>query len=147
MVAILRGKSLAKEILFVAGAGTLLVSSFFAPNAAQLLKPLLRWHKRWDNIEQRRIKEAIQRLNQRRLAQVVQKGDEQYLEVTEMGKKYIKKFAYATLRISQPSKWDKRWRIIIFDIPKHETSARNAFREKLRELGFYPFQKSVFVYP
>lgn len=46
--------------------------------------------------------------------------------------------------------WDKKWRILIFDIPtkpKIYNQAREALRRKIKGLGFYQMQKSVWVYP
>ena len=34
-----------------------------------------------------------------------------------------------------------------FDIPEKFKIARNALREKLNDLGFLKYQKSVFIYP
>lgn len=44
-------------------------------------------------------------------------------------------------------KWDKRWRIIIFDIPKQLHSRRSYFQKKIKSFGFYALQKSVYVFP
>lgn len=44
-------------------------------------------------------------------------------------------------------KWDKKWRVVIFDIPQELHNKRNRFRKKLKSLGFYKIQKSVFVFP
>ena len=44
-------------------------------------------------------------------------------------------------------KWDKKWRVIIFDIPEELHNERNNLRRKLKSLGFYILQKSVFVFP
>ena len=43
--------------------------------------------------------------------------------------------------------WDKKWRIVIFDIPQELHKQRNYFRSKLKSMGFYMIQKSVFVIP
>jgi len=43
--------------------------------------------------------------------------------------------------------WDGKWRIVVFDIPEKIKRGRDALREKLKELGFYELQKSVFVFP
>lgn len=44
-------------------------------------------------------------------------------------------------------RWDKKWRIIIFDIPERTRSARDIFRDKLCEWNCYKIQNSVFVTP
>jgi len=44
-------------------------------------------------------------------------------------------------------KWDNKWRLVIFDIPQEFHNKRNRFRKRLKSLGFYKIQKSVFVFP
>ncbi len=143
----LRGKSLTKEILFMAIVGPVVLSSLFLPNAPQMLKPLIKWRKNWNKIDRRRIYEAIKRLNKKRLVNLIEKGDEVYIEITENGKKLIKKFDYENIELPKYKKWDKKWRLVTFDIPDKKKRERNAFSEKLKDLGFYPLQESVFIYP
>ena len=42
---------------------------------------------------------------------------------------------------------DQKWRVLIFDIPEKLRRGRDTLRDKLKELGFYELQKSVFVFP
>lgn len=44
-------------------------------------------------------------------------------------------------------RWDKRWRILVFDVPQNRNTHRNFLRRKLKELGFYKMQQSVWVTP
>ena len=44
-------------------------------------------------------------------------------------------------------KWDRKWRMISFDIPNYCTKGRKAFVYKLKSGGFYELQKSLFLYP
>lgn len=44
-------------------------------------------------------------------------------------------------------KWDKKWRMIIFDVPEKKSKERRALSSKLKDLGFYPLQESVYIYP
>jgi len=43
--------------------------------------------------------------------------------------------------------WDKKWRVVIFDIPRELNRERNRFRYRLKTIGFYMMQESVFVFP
>ncbi len=43
--------------------------------------------------------------------------------------------------------WDKKWRMIIFDIPNTHRKARDAIRYRLKGAGFREIQESMFVYP
>ena len=47
----------------------------------------------------------------------------------------------------QNKKWDKKWRIVSFDIEEVNSNLRKRFREKLKELGFGMLQESVFITP
>lgn len=67
--------------------------------------------------------------------------------LTEKGRKRFLKYKLDDMEISIPRRWDGLWRLVIFDIPEKKKRARNALREKLKELGFSELQKSVFVFP
>jgi len=67
--------------------------------------------------------------------------------LTSEGKKKAGRFQIDSLKIAKPKNWDKKWRLVIFDISQLRQVMRNAFRGKLKELGFYPLQKSVWVCP
>ncbi|KKP67925.1 MAG: Repressor in ring oxydation complex/ phenylacetic acid degradation pathway related protein (PaaX) [Candidatus Moranbacteria bacterium GW2011_GWE1_35_17] len=47
----------------------------------------------------------------------------------------------------KPKKWDKKWRIVIFDIPEDDRIFRRILRQHLRALSFFKLQQSVFVSP
>ena len=40
-------------------------------------------------------------------------------------------------------KWDKKWRLVIFDVPEKRRAARDLLRSKLKQWEFIKFQKSV----
>ncbi|MBI2446348.1 MAG: CRISPR-associated endonuclease Cas2 [Parcubacteria group bacterium] len=143
----MRRKSLTRDVLFMAASGTLILSSLFVPNVAQLLKPLMRWRRNWDKTDRRRIREAIKRLNQKRLINLIEKGDEIYIEITADGKKLVKNYDYDDLKLPNRKNWNEKWHLITFDIPEKKQKERRAFSKKLKDLGFYPLQESVFIYP
>lgn len=144
---IIKSGSVAADILLIAAAGPIILASLFLPNASQMLRPLIKWHKNWGKIKRQRINETIRRLNKKRLIELVQKGDNLYIEITQNGKKLIKNFDYNNLELSKPKKWDKKWRLVIFDVPEKQNKERRALSEKLKNLGFYPLQESVYIYP
>lgn len=143
----IRRKSLTRDVLFMVASGTLLLSSLFAPNVAQLLKPLMRWRKNWDKIDRRRINEAVKRLNQKRLVNLVEREGKIYVEITVAGKKLVKDYDYDDLKLPDEKIWNKKWHLLTFDIPEKKQKERRAFSKKLKDLGFYPLQESVFIYP
>lgn len=69
------------------------------------------------------------------------------IEITHKGKLLVREYQLDDIKITKPKIWDKKWRIIIYDIPHYHKKARDAFRLKLKDLGLYPLQKSVWVSP
>ena len=89
------------------------------------------------------VKSAASRLTKKGL--VVYKDG--YHILTKAGKGILDKWHMSRYEIRQPKKWDKRWRIIIFDIPENKKLMRDQARNILREAGFQRLQDSVWVYP
>jgi len=56
----------------------------------------------------------------------------------------INNFDNIQFKISQ--KWNKKFYVIIFDIPNNYKKQRDLFVRKLKELNFYQLQKSVYVF-
>ena len=44
------------------------------------------------------------------------RGHQMYFSLTEEGEKRAKKYKINELKIEKPKKWDKIWRVLIFDI-------------------------------
>lgn len=75
----------------------------------------------------------------------IEKKGEVYIRLTSQGEKKITRDF--PLLLLQKRKWDKRWRVAIFDIQEVNKSVRDGLRKKLKELGFGMIQKSVFISP
>ena len=108
-------------------------------------------HKKSKRYTKNQFRNALDNLKRRNLIEIVQMGDDKIkVKLTNKGEERIKEFSFEALSITKPAKWDGKWRILIFDIPtkpKIYNQAREALRRKIKELGFYQMQKSVWVYP
>lgn len=103
--------------------------------------------KEWKKIDDEVLKEEIKKLYRSRLVERKKNPDGSFTFVlTEKGKLKALTYHFQNMKIKKEN-WDGKWRIVIFDIPEKMKSARDALREKLKELGFYELQKSVFVFP
>jgi DNA-binding transcriptional regulator PaaX len=104
--------------------------------------------KAWREIERRALHRSIREFYSERLVDFVEKPDGTLeMILTENGKKRALRYKLEELEIKKPGRWDGKWRLVMFDIPEKRKRAREALREKLRELGFKELQKSVFVHP
>lgn len=102
----------------------------------------------WRKINRQSLYEAVRKLYQSKLIDYKENNDGTVtLVLTENGRNKILRYNLDKIEIKKPAKWDKLWRMVIFDIPERLKEGRNALAGKLKELGFYPLQKSVFIYP
>lgn len=69
------------------------------------------------------------------------------LNITEQGRQRELKARLDGLWIKKPAKWDKKWRLVMFDIPEGRRKSRSNLSQKLKQLDFYQLQKSVWIYP
>jgi len=95
----------------------------------------------------RKVYDAFYQLRKRGVVQIERRNHQIYISLTKEGKKLAGWLQIDALKIKKPNKWDRKWRIIIFDISELKRIYRDAFRGKLKELGFYQIQKSVWVHP
>jgi CRISPR/Cas system-associated endoribonuclease Cas2 len=90
---------------------------------------------------------AFDYLKNRGLIKAEERNGQIYISLSKKGKKKAGKYQIDDLKIKKPGKWDGLWRVVIFDIPTEKRTKREAFRGKIKELGFYKLQKSVWVHP
>ncbi|MDO8565075.1 MAG: hypothetical protein Q7R67_00380 [bacterium] len=67
--------------------------------------------------------------------------------MTSKGEDILRRWEFANFRLERPKKWDKKWRVIIFDIPERKRLIRDQIRDLFKTAGFYHLQDSVWVYP
>lgn len=67
------------------------------------------------------------------------------LRITSKGKvRLVRDFPFLKF---QSQKWDRKWRIVTFDIPVKFRVKRDRLRRKLKELGFGMLQQSIWISP
>lgn len=103
--------------------------------------------KKWRKYKNTKISDAFSRLKKEGCLKVEKRNHQIYISLTEKGKRKAGWLQIDSLKINKPKKWDKKWRIVMFDISQLKKFYRDTFRGKLKELGFYPLQKSVWIHP
>ena len=102
----------------------------------------------WKDIDRKALVRAVREFYNDRIIDYKEKKDGTVeIVLTKEGKKKALKFQIDEIKIKKPEKWDGKWRVVIFDIPEKNKKAREALRNKLKELGFKELQKSVLVLP
>lgn len=95
-----------------------------------------------------KTKNAIARSRKR----LVQSGLLEYmpqglLRLTEKGRAKLRQLELNDYALQKPKRWDKKWRVLIFDIKETRRSTRDKIRHTLSIIGFIRLQHSVWVYP
>jgi len=131
-------------VLNLLAAGAIIGIALVAPGVPGAIVKL---GKQFSRYEKKRLRQIVKRLADQEVISFKQEGEETVVKITDKGKQKILKFDIDKLQIKKPDSWDGKWRIVLFDIPEDKKLAREALRRKLKELGFYQFQKSAFIYP
>jgi DNA-binding transcriptional regulator PaaX len=128
----------------IATAGLLSVA-LVAPNAVQILKSfgIDKKLKKFKNDTNR----SLSKLLSEGLVVFIEKDGKKYLKLTEKGKLKIICLEKNNFKFKKPQKWDKKWRIVIFDIPQSRKNQREKLRLTLKQIGFAKLQHSVWIYP
>lgn len=134
-----------KKVMLLLKAGILLSLARRPDNYFKIIKSA---GKEWRKIKERSLNKAIKRLYNSKLVDYRDiKDGSSVVVLTESGKNRILRYDIDKIEIKKPARWDKLWRLVIFDIPEKKKQGRMALNAKLKELGFYPMQKSVFICP
>lgn len=101
----------------------------------------------WKKIDRQRVNRAITSLYESNLVGAQRNADGTFtLQLREGGKKRALTYNAHRMKIERPTKWDELWRLVSFDIPEDERSARDSLREHLLNLGFYEMHRSFFIH-
>lgn len=104
--------------------------------------------KEWERINKRALYRALKRLYQARLIDSKDNPDgTTTIELTRKGKKRAVTYQIDEIKIKPMKKWDKIWRVVLFDIPEKRKKERDALARSFKTMGFCQYQKSVFITP
>lgn len=102
----------------------------------------------WKKINRHYLYRILKEFREERLVSYQERdGGKIDIILTEEGGRRSLSFSLETMAIKRPGKWDGGWHVVLYDIPEKKKAAREALRKKLKALGFYEWQKSVFIYP
>lgn len=134
-------KILTKDVLAVIAAGGLVAASIAIPALPMALGVA---YKAWKDINRRELGRIIKRLEKQEMISFRKHDDKIAVTITEKGKRRLLEYDFEKIEL-KAKKRDGKWRLIIFDIPEDKKISRDAFRNKLLQLGMIRLQDSVFV--
>jgi phenylacetic acid degradation operon negative regulatory protein len=139
-----------REILDLLGQGVLITIALTSPYAgAELIKHLAFkvLDKAWEKYDQARLKQSIKRMIKSQFLDVKEENGKTTLVVTLKGKRKLLQYNLQSMKLEFNGQWDGKWRIVIFDVVEGKRCFRDGLRKKIKQLGLFQMQKSVFVTP
>ncbi len=93
-------------------------------------------------------KQAVKKLKAYGFIQEVTRDGKSSFFVTQKGRAALHELYVHTTQLNKhPEKWDGMWRVIAYDFPEGERSARNSLRYILEKASYKQIQKSVWLSP
>jgi hypothetical protein len=132
-----------KDILKLLAAGAIIGLSLYFPTLPAILAPFIVDGKKFKRY---RLNQTIKRLEKQKLVKIAYQDDQVLVKITHKGRMRALKYKLSEIEVERPKRWDKKWRIVIFDIAEKYRSARDVFRERLKSMNFYQLQESVWVH-
>jgi hemin uptake protein HemP len=117
----------AKDVLRLIGAGVVVGTSVVAPNTLQVLD----YFRPNNRVERNKIWNTIKYLERKGHVAIHEHNGQEYLYLTREGKVKFDEERIWELTLANPSRWDHKWRIVMFDFPntcKSRSVNRNGTR-------------------
>ncbi|MEK7140361.1 MAG: hypothetical protein AAB815_01100 [Patescibacteria group bacterium] len=131
-------------VLALASLPVLVLGASAMGNAVQMFQVF----KGTKKYSKKQISSAVDSIKSQKLIEYIcDKNGRTVVKITSKGKSRLRSFSIDLIKIRKPRKWDGKWRLVMFDIPVRFTKGREALRYHLKELNFFQFQKSAWVYP
>ena len=145
-----------KDVLELLGKGVLLSSLFLFPAGGIGIKAIYDVYEQikrkkelreWEKYDLSRLRYILQRLHRQKIVKIIEEDGYSTIVLTDKGKLRILKYKLEEIAIIKPPHWDKKWRLIIYDISKFKRQQQDTFRKMLLKLKMLPLQKSVYLTP
>ncbi len=140
-----RRSALQKKVLLLLYGG---IALGLTRNPKQYFRIVREVGKEWKKIDRNSLNRAVRSLYKSKLVSTKDNRDGTLtLFLSREGERLALTYDIENMEIKIPAQWDGKWRIVMFDVPEKIKHVRDALRMHFKNMGFYEFQKSVFVHP
>lgn len=134
-----------KEILHVLAAAGAIGIIFAFPGAAPAIGSLVLGDNSYDRWKTKKI---ITQLKKQKFITIKENSNNTVtVKIANQGMVRAVTYQLEAMQLKKQKNWDKKWRVVIFDIPDRYKKVRDIFRMRLRQLSLYPLQESIYVSP
>lgn len=101
------------------------------------------------NIREESIRKSLKNLEKKEIIDLIEKDDQVYVYIKNIKHPYIVRYSIkALLDLKKKKKnWNGKWFMVFFDVPEIQRNKRDYIRKFLTKVGFFRYQKSVYLFP
>ncbi len=133
-------------LTLISGGGTFVRPTL--PIAVKAIIALLKEAKRLE-VEEKKVKRVLDNLEKKEILNIEEKDNTLFVHILDKDNPTIIKYSIQALLDYKKKKkqWNGKWFLVFFDVPELQRNKRNYLRKFLVKLGFYRYQKSVYLFP
>lgn len=136
-----------RDVLLCLGVVGFVSLAVLMPGLPKILTPFLKkQYRHWGHFNPRRLKAELKRMKKVGLLETIEKDGQILFQLTDKGKTKYLAYKLEEMNLNQ-NKWDGKWRIVAYDIPKGKKNQAEAFRNLLKKMQLYQLQKSLWLTP
>lgn len=143
-------KSYGEILLAIIALSGLLTVVTVMPGALAALKIFQKLHLRKRLSYQQRtykLAKTFYYLKKKGYVETIFKNNNWQVFITKKGNNRIRELKFDTISIPRPKFWDRKFWQIAADIPTKYRNGADAFRLKIKKLGLFPLQRTLWFYP
>lgn len=145
-------KSVGEIILAITAAAGIVTIAAIAPNLFQVLPIFYKKrgyrHRPTDEEIRQKLSKSFYYLKRSGYIRMKMEKGELKMWLTSLGKKKTTKLNFQRLIVARPKHWNRKWWQVAADIPTEDyKNAADMLRWKLKEMKFYPLQRTLWLYP
>ncbi|MEK7597713.1 MAG: hypothetical protein AAB441_03665 [Patescibacteria group bacterium] len=101
------------------------------------------------NIEEEKIKKSLKNIEKKEIVNLEEKNGEVFVRLKDKNNSTIMKYSIKALLDfkKKNKKWNGKWFLVFFDVPKIQNNKRDYLRLYLLKIGFAKYQQSVYIFP
>lgn len=141
-----------REIVLAAlGLSVLIGGTLVTPNFPIVLGSIISIIKEFKkkDIPEKKIKRVLQNLEKKEILSLEMKGNDIYVHLKNWLQPTIVKYSLREILElkKREKKWNGKWFMVMFDVPESQRNKRVYLRTFLKDIGFFQYQKSVYLFP
>lgn len=130
---------------------TLVAGMAITPNFPIVLAGLMKLLERGEKgpVSKRKVRRVLKELEKKKVLRIEEEDGEAIVYIKNLFHTSVAKYSLKSLlelKIKK-KKWGGKWVLVIFDVPESQKNKRDYLRRFLSRIGFYSYQKSVYVFP